>query len=453
MKIQAYKNNPVILLPVLVALSIAFCAPAFYRNFASDDYCTLDNIVNRRNIWVAGFFRPVGDLTTWLNYKLAGLTPWHYYLMNAVLHGINAWLVFVLCSKLLKKVARERRWFPVAAAFIFLTYHSLGEAVFWMIGRGISLSVTFLLVAFICFFSSMRPPARYASVSLLYFIALSSYENVLLFPLMLAAAIFIFKLPERLSVWVICLISVLLINLLLRWLVTGAVWSAYQGLELTRAASAYAATLAKTLCRVFVPWNSNPSVFAAISFALILALFFFTYQSSRKNKLDGRILSLAWIGIFLAVVPAVMYGVSTRTSEGDRMLYLPSVFYAILVAGMMTRIQSLLARNIFTVLVCAAQLYFFSRTRDNWIIADNQVQLILEQVRAARRPLYLDKLPGDFKGAYQLRNCFYETLRFHGIPAGEVYLLQKTDTTARTKEGTIGVWNGKRLVMTDLSAE
>src|SRR5688500_5031749 len=147
------KNRIVVLLS-FIGLSLIIFSSSTGRIFLSDDYCTLDNVVSG-NILLGSFFRPVGDLTLKWNYILTGWDPFYFYVTNILLHAFNSFLIYWFC---IKWFAGEHRAsvVSVAAGLIFLTYPSHSEAILWAIGRGISLAVTFSLLAMICFVSHLR---------------------------------------------------------------------------------------------------------------------------------------------------------------------------------------------------------------------------------------------------------------------------------------------------------
>ncbi len=178
-----FKNKIVVLATFLGAALLLF-SPSTNRIFLSDDYCTLNNIVANKSVWLETFFRPVGDLTLLWTYTLAGWDPFYFYLVNILLHAANSFLLYLFC---LKWYGKENRYilFAVGAGLLFLTYPSHLEAILWAIGRGISLAVFFALLAMISVVSNLKPALKIALASVFYFLALACYESVLLLPLIL----------------------------------------------------------------------------------------------------------------------------------------------------------------------------------------------------------------------------------------------------------------------------
>ena len=139
---------------LLLALSFVAFAPSMDAEFVSDD---LNAIV--ANEWVVGpldaggifthlswwgsaradalGYRPLTTLTLALNHRAGGSSVVGFHLFNLVLHGLVAWLVYLLAARLARNRAAA---IPAAVAFVLLPIHS--EAVVWVVGRAELLAAT-----------------------------------------------------------------------------------------------------------------------------------------------------------------------------------------------------------------------------------------------------------------------------------------------------------------------
>jgi hypothetical protein len=440
------KANILVLL-VCCILSVAICAPAFNRLFSSDDYCTIDHLVNKRSLLVPGFFRPVGDFTLWLTYKISGLRPFYFYLTNALLHGINAWLVYLLCLRVVRiSNSASNVRLALIAAVLFLFYHSVGEVVFWAIGRGISLAITFSLLAGIVFFANIKKSLRYIFAPCLYLTALCAYESVLMLPLILIASIIYFRLKENVVIWLALFAMAAGANIALRVYFTGKLWAPYSGVVFGKSVFAYIESLIKSLARVIVPPVDAPIIFVLTVMVLSAVLISAVYMVWKINSSQRRLLGWGITSIFFAIVPAMFYGASTRTSEGDRFLYFPAIFLCFLTALLLCNINRAVVRNVAVLTMSLLGVVAISRTRHNWVEADRQVQTVVSQLSAhPERPLYIANLPGDFKGAFQFRNCFDLILRYNGVGHPEqVFKISGGFPGAAEIKNTV-YWDGQRL--------
>ncbi len=433
-KYRSYTS--ILILIVFVLVSSAIYAPAFYRSFASDDYCTLDFLKENKSILKPGFFRPVGDLTLQWTLSIAGYKPFYFFVVNAVLHAANAWLLFLFCRKI-QPSDEERLAFPFVASSMFLLYHSVGEVALWAIGRGISLAVTFTLLAMLLFVSEARRSVKVAGVSILYFIALCCYENVLLLPVVLLTGMYLksfdsVRLPASsntslrsdkrdIGMWIAGFGLAVATNIILRVWCTGSMWASYSGKVFSKSIAEYAEAFIKMMWRIFVPAVDFPLIFAVIGMLALIAAasLVFAKHSRASDFYPLRIFAIT--GITAGAVMGMFYGASTRTSEGDRFLYFPAIFFAILLASFLVRITPAKLRIATIFLFGAMQIYFLNRTKNNWIEASRLSQQLISQVKATgMSPLFIINLPGEYRGAFQFRNCFKNALSYHGVDTAQV---------------------------------
>lgn len=81
------------------------------------------------------YYRPLVELSFWLDQRLWGLEPSVMHLENMLLHLANALLVYRIASRYAKKACADLLWLPFCAAMLF-TLHPLNvEAVAWIAGR------------------------------------------------------------------------------------------------------------------------------------------------------------------------------------------------------------------------------------------------------------------------------------------------------------------------------
>lgn len=96
-------------------------------------------------------YRPIVILSLAANYQAGGLAPWHYHLLNVLLHAANAALVVLLAFRL------TRSSFATAAAGLLFALHPINtEAVSPVVGRTDLLGTLFVLCSLLLY-------AKYAS--------------------------------------------------------------------------------------------------------------------------------------------------------------------------------------------------------------------------------------------------------------------------------------------------
>ena len=433
-------KNKIVVLVAFTGISLILFSSSAGRIFLSDDYCTLHNIISNNSILLPSFFRPIGDLTLKWTYQLAGRDPFYFYLVNIILHAINSFLVYLFCMKWFEKENRGVL-FSILAGLIFLTYPSHSEAIFWAIGRGISLAVFFSLLAMVIFVGRINSTFKYILVCLFYFLALACYESALLLPFVLFALLR--RSPRsQLITWMVILSATLFLHIFLRYHYTGGVWQAYNGIIFARDIIQYLTACIKIVLRLFIPPFDHPLLFTLCGIAAISFLCIIFYRNRKRIESDGiflRTVLFSVTGLAATILVSISFGMSTRTSEGDRLMYLPSVFYSILIALIIIRlIRSLWSVIVIAVLLLIFQTGFLLIGQRNWVRASDYAVKVIKAVAAKpERPLYIINLPSDNKGAYVFRNCLPEALLHYNIDTTGVRIVNIIQSTEIEKRNTL----------------
>lgn len=433
-------KNKIVVLVAFTGISLIFFSSSTGRIFLSDDYCTLHNIISNNSILLPSFFRPIGDLTLKWTYHLAGWDPFYFYLVNILLHAFNSFLVYLFCMKWFENESRGVL-FSIVAGLIFLTYPSHSEAILWAIGRGISLAVFFSLLAMIVIVSRINLAVKYILVCLLYFFALACYESAMLLPFVLFTISRSSRRGQNI-IWSLFLLTTLFLHIYFRYQYTGGVWQAYNGIIFARDIIQYLTAFIKILLRLFVPPFDRPFLFTLFGITAIAILCIIFYRNRKRIKSDRiflRTVSLTVTGLIATILVSVSFGMSTRTSEGDRLMYLPSVFYAILVSLLIVRlISSVKSIVLISGLLLIFQVSFLLINQRNWIRASEFAVKVINAVAAKpERPLYIINLPSDNKGAYVFRNCLPEALLHYHIDTTGVRVVNIIQSTEIEKKNTL----------------
>ncbi|MBI5641878.1 MAG: hypothetical protein HY954_00220 [Deltaproteobacteria bacterium] len=148
---------------VLLPLGLIIYSNALFGDFVFDDRAYVTEAPWIRSLWnfldVSGV-RYAGDLSFALNYKLSGLDPFGYHLVNILIHIANSALVFKLIKALfetpfIKTNIKDREIFPFAAALAtsvyFLTHPVQTQAVSYISQRYTSLATLFYLLSLVLY--------------------------------------------------------------------------------------------------------------------------------------------------------------------------------------------------------------------------------------------------------------------------------------------------------------
>jgi len=296
------------------------------------------------------FYRPNQQMVYALLYHFFGLTPAPYHLMSTLLHLFNAFLLFLLLSRLT---------FSRPAAFIaslfFLIHPVMTEAVSYISGLADPLGLFFMLLGLWLFTVSFQPAGKtrylYFGLSVLFFIlALFSKENyIILFPLAVLVVVFLYldsrRRPDRFTVISLSIYLALVTGYLV---LKFTVFTFTGSPGLTEENNIYTSHLyVRLLTFVNVLWdyvkmiifplrlNYEKPYMAYVSFLSWRALFgflfifitlFFTVRARRYPRL---FLGLAWFFISLAPFTGI---IPLNAMFLEHWLYVPMIGVAVLLA-------------------------------------------------------------------------------------------------------------------------
>ena len=128
------------------------------------------------------FFRPMGYLSYWLDYKWAGTDAVRWNAWNVAVHGLNTCLVYLLGRKL------SLRQIPgLMTALVFCLHGSRPEVVSWMAARFDLLAAFFVLLTLLtfCRFLENRSAWWYVPLAVFATLALLSKESSYCLPLLM----------------------------------------------------------------------------------------------------------------------------------------------------------------------------------------------------------------------------------------------------------------------------
>jgi protein O-mannosyl-transferase len=395
--------NPVCACLLLAVLSIACYAGTLGNGFAFDDravigrdpsvpsleslphlltapYWTGDGRTNR-------LYRPLTSLSIALNTILGGARPWTYHLVNLLLHALVSITLYLLLVRLFGE-----GMLPLAAAALFCVHPLLSEAVASVVGRSELLAALFVLAALWV----ERKPARLgrgrgASISLLppilYFMALLSKENALVYPAVSWLTDKVLGRPQGVSrgrrVWEISvLLGTASVYLLLRRQVLGALMEPGSIPEvdnpLARTSSGVRIATALTLVLRYLGLFLFPSSLSAdysspqilplggiadpsaiLSAAVLLGLGFLAVRC--RERLPALTWGLGFTGCTFFLVSNLPFPIGTVFAE--RLFYLPSAGLCTVVGLLLSAAHTKRPRAAM-VLLCAMVALLGVRTWD-----------------------------------------------------------------------------------------
>lgn len=325
--------------PAFAVAGIALLAlyPALALYFLSDDFI----LVTQARAWTAerlvplltmpggdGFFRPLGYLSLALDARLAGSGPEWWHATALLLHTANAAMVALLAM----------RWgVSSGGAFLsgalFALHGTHLEAAAWIAGRFDLLAAFFALAALLLF-------GRYTLAALACtFAALWSKEAAFVLPGLIALVAW----HERRG-WrsILPFAGITFAAFLYRWTLLGGI-GGYR--EQSGGSLFYDLKLASTAKILFIRvwtylyfpinWTTEPARWIVpLALLYIAALLWLAWKA--KPASSAR---LAFASLVLAILPPLHLLSGSPDLLGGRLLYLPSVFFCILLASASERLK------------------------------------------------------------------------------------------------------------------
>ncbi len=421
---------------IAIAAAFVLYAPLLPLSFFSDDLIVIWR-THRGEPGLVGFFRPLSDASIAWCHTFSGTDPLGHRAFNVLVHGVCTALVVRLTFRL-----TATRPAAVFAGLLFLCYPFHNEAVAWIVGRGSSMTTGCTLLFLLALLSDKGLWSTGSITASCLFVGLLAYESAFLMPL-LAVPVFLWWRPfdrgalALFGTWA----GVIAVHLALRWHFTGTVVNTYGTGVWELAATNWPTNVPKVLARLVLPPLSDPRLATALFVVVVLLIAGAAWYFRRRVTVDAekrQVLLLLNAWLLIACALGVVAGVSTRTSESDRFLYMPSAFLCPLVATVVALLPARSTRIAITgVLLALAGTGLYHNDR-NWIAASATVQDVLTNVPAAPvgHRLFVSGVPGDIAGAFVLRNGFAEGLLLAG------------KDTARTQLAESIEWNGRPFAVT-----
>jgi hypothetical protein len=411
---------------ILILFTIAsflIYQPVVHRYFVSDDFDVLYRVCLEKTIFIKRFFRPLSDMSIYMNYQLGGFNPVVFNSFNILIHAINGWLVYLVCLSLGTRMEGKKVFAILAAAF-FLCYPFHNEAVVWLLGRGASMACLFTLLSVICFYTIKKRIPQTISVSLFYFISLSAFESTMVFPIIFMFLLLFEKQNfQTIRYWMVVLLSTLVIHLLIRYQIAGSILGSYGQDFLHSGLKVYFQNIAKVGGRLLLPPSGN-ALFMILAFILLastVSIFAFKYRNTIFLQPTGHLLLYLTGMLLISCIVPVITGVSTQTSETDRTIYFPSVFLCIIVAWII--VAAVKRRRVQVgvgLLIIVASLFFLEKNNKNWNTASLITSSIMEKIGSQKdlkengRMFFLN-IPNEVDGAFVFRLGFSDALKLNGF--------------------------------------
>jgi hypothetical protein len=439
--------------------------------FLSDDFVQIGKVLHGdlSVVWGkahGGFFRPLFILSYLIDSTIWGARPIGFHLTNVFFHSLNAFLTFRLALRFVESLnltAGTKRNISLGAGALFLLHPTHTEAVSWISGRADIFATCFCLASLLFFFSYARDKrsGRLVLSLLCFSLALLAKESAVCLPLLIVV-VGLFIMPARnkgkqirplLAVFG-CYFAILLMFVAVRFAFIGSLVGGYgasQHLNFSpgwlrdRLLEAMVRSVLPALPSqlswfLFKPLQSRAFLLFALALVLLVAVAIVVrrrqYQASDLKEQNKFLITLV-ISFLFSLLPVINLRLTLYQTQGERFLYLPTVFSCLLMAY---AIAILFRKQSFWIPLLICMLGFYAvrlhQTNGIWVEAALLSRSITTELTesSTRDHLIILNAPDNLRGVPVFHNGLPEALdyfqnrkRFQQI---EIVALQELDGTA-----------------------
>lgn len=219
--------------------------------------------------------------------------------------------------------------------------------------------------------------------------------------------------------WCIYLMLTLTVHLILRFIISGTLFGSYGEGFFESGLQRYISNMAKVAGRLFLPPSENRFLLSALFILCISMIVYFVSRNYGKfrNIIIRKDLLLLLLLLAISCAIPVVSGISTQTSESDRMLYFPSVFLC-MAAGyiLVFMIKNIKLKIIFAIFILCYNIFFLERNNLNWVKASAVSSSIINTILSdsTNTKTFFINIPNEIDGAYVFRLGFGDALLIYG---------------------------------------
>ena len=425
---NTFKSNGVIIF-LFSAITIALYFSIFDNGFLSDDYDSLHRLLIEKKILITAFFRPLIDVSFFLNYLISGLNPFGFYVFNVAFHIANAYLLYKLAIRLSPFKDVDRQYlFALMTAVFFLIYPFHNEAVVWLTGRISSIACFFALLAVMVVVNDLSNLKKLILSSCFYIIGLLAYESIFFLPFIIIVLLWRKNIAARFyfKAGIVYGLTIL-IYILSRAYLSGVIYGNYGERMISgKGLQDYSIRFLKVLGRSVLPPFEDSSmlikIFIAVCFALIVVHIVLFKNMKNRNLFSNNYVRFVLV-FFISIILPVIFGISTRTSEGDRLLYFPSCFLSLMLSFIVIELfQQNILKAVSVLIISVYCIFFINKNIKNWNEASSVSNEIIQTVKenVSQKSIVLINVPDEIEGAFVFRNGFYKALVLNSIDTSRV---------------------------------
>ncbi len=278
--------------------------------------------------------RPIHELLVrfdlWLWHKQA----FGFHITALVLHAIVCMQLYYLTISIALKYCSANNSAAQKAALLtvvlFLLYPQNSESLTWILGRTPTLSAIFFLAMVQLFLKKNKTLPTYIFAFICFLLTLFTYEQSILFPLVFILIAFAAKdktQKQQKLVFAATTMLAAVIYIVVRKIITTEVIGKYEGENFNgfNLQNLLGNTL-RLVYRLFL--NPTSTYYFTVGVVVITAVFL-GFIWGHKKELSNKKWMLWIVSIAVLLLPVVSLGITVRSFESGRYLYLPAIFLCV----------------------------------------------------------------------------------------------------------------------------
>jgi len=362
------KSNLLIVILIFIGAFLPFLM-SINNQFISDDWNFLDLVASQEKPIIDNFslntfgergegsYRPMVNIFWVINYRLWRLNSFGFHLSSLFFHALSAVLIFFLVkeSRLFGVKDKERKLVAILSSLVFITWPSHAVAGCWISVVNDTMMTTFVLLSWYLLLKAQRVSSKlFYFISILFFIlAVFTKEMSVTVPFLMFFWVFVenrlfglnWKNFFKTFYLVLPYFLVLVIYFWLRFWVTGFVFSNYVHGGANFTLKMFWHSVAGNISSLFLSGEiknfvlyqlfNYPLKFGIIILIALVILALFSIKR-RSGLVNWMLLGFLIFSLLPIVRFAANYTGHYFSAEGERFVYFPSVFAALL-AGILLR--------------------------------------------------------------------------------------------------------------------
>jgi protein O-mannosyl-transferase len=388
---------------------------------------------NWLNVPVTSFYRPFISVTLYIDSLIWGFNPIGYHFTNLLFHMLNAYFIFIISRKLFA----NNVFISLISSFLFLSFPTHPEAVYWIIGRVDTQATFFYLATFVCYILYRENQKRFfLLLSIIAFmIGLGSKETVVTIPIILflyeliiirkdvIVSSFVHSIKRT---WIFYV--VLVIYFIARKIILGTFAGGYNDQSVNISFVTELITKWQyPLKKLLFPWNEDYFTavlhqqtigYIYITFWVLFLLIAFLTKFKSFISREFLFLFCSFIISLIPITPVIFVG---SDLQGARNLYLPSVFF---ILGLVYTISFISNKTNFArfrvgimtgtlIFLAIVQSYTLLKNLEPWDAVSQRLKVLPATfnnilVERENNPKYtvVVNMTDNYYGAYFLRNGY-----------------------------------------------